>query len=386
MLPVPRPRLLARIERALGRAPIVVLSGPRQCGKTTLARQVATVRSAHFLDLEHPVDARRLENPLTTLEPLRGLVVIDEAQIMPALAPVLRVLVDRQPNPASFLLLGSASPDLIRHTSETLAGRVAFVDMGGFDLEEAGGEAWRSLWLRGGFPRSYLAADEQESYAWREDFVRTFLERDIRRFGVQAPPASLRRLWTMLAHYHGQVGNASEIGRGLGESHSTVRRHIDILSGALMVRQLQPWFENLAKRQVKSPKYYLRDSGLLHTLLDLPTERAVFGHPRLGASWEGFCLENILRRTGDRSAYFWGTYGQAELDLLVLHDGRRHGFEFKFADAPGITRSMRIAMSDLQLDTLWVVYPGTGGSYSLGEGVEVIAVQELEARLTAVWE
>ncbi len=381
---LPRVRLLDGVRTALRRNPIVTLSGPRQCGKTTLARIIASERDATFFDLENPADARRLENPMSALAPLHGLVVIDEAQLRPDIAPILRVLADRQPNPASFLMLGSASPDLIRGTSETLAGRVAFIDMGGFNLDEVDARNWHTLWQRGGFPRSFLAEDAEASFAWRQDFIRTFLERDLRQYGFQIPALTLRRLWTMLAHYHGQVGNASEIGRSLGEAHTTVKRHIDILVGALVVRQLQPWHENLAKRQVKSPKYYIRDSGLLHALLDLSSGDAIDSHPKLGASWEGFCIETILRWTGERNAWFWGSHAHAELDLLVLNGGNRFGFEFKLGDAPGLTRSMHIARQDLRLKRLFVVYPGVGGSYGLDESAEVVAIQDLEAKLGEV--
>jgi uncharacterized protein len=378
MLGLPRSAKLAQVEQALERSPVVALTGPRQCGKTTLARVIAKRREAVFFDLEHPTDARRLENPMTTLQALKGLVVIDEAQMHPGLAPVLRVLADREDNPATFLLLGSASPDLVKGVSESLAGRIAFVDMSGFDLAETGAEAWRVLWNRGGFPRSFLAKDGDASFAWRRDFIRTFLERDLRNLGIQVPAPSLRRLWSMLAHYHGQVGNAAEIGRSLGESNMTVKRHIDILTGALVVRQLQPWHENLGKRQVKTPKIYIRDSGILHALLELHSEAAVDGHPKLGASWEGFCIENILGWLGERNAWFWSTHSQAELDLLVFHRGLRIGFEFKFSDAPGLTRSMHIARADLKLDRLLVIYPGAGGSYPLADWAEVVAIRDLE--------
>jgi len=343
-----------------------------------LARVIAKRREAVFFDLERPTDARRLENPMTTLEPLRGLVVIDEAQLHPGLAPILRVLADREDNPATFLLLGSASPDWVKGTSESLAGRIAFVDMSGFDLEEVGPDSWRGLWHRGGFPKSFLATGDAASFAWRQDFIKTFLERDLRNMGVQVPAATLRRLWSMLAHYHGQIGNAAEIGRALGESNMTAKRHIDILTGALVVRQLQPWHENLGKRQVKTPKIYIRDSGILHALLELPTQAAAEGHPKLGASWEGFCIENILGWLGERNAWFWSTHSNAELDLLVFPRGRRVGFEFKFSDAPDLTRSMHIAREDLKLDRLLIVYPGTGGSYPLSEWAQVVAVQDLE--------
>jgi predicted AAA+ superfamily ATPase len=378
MIGIPRTRILEQVEKALDRSPVVALTGPRQCGKTTLARVVAKRRQAIFFDLEHPTDARRLENPMTTLEALSGLVVIDEAQLHPGLAPVLRVLADREGNHATVLLLGSASPDLVKGASESLAGRIAFVDMSGFDLAEVGGDSWRGLWHRGGFPKSFLAQDAGTSFAWRQDFIKTFLERDLRNMGIQVPAAALRRLWSMLAHCHGQIGNAVEIGQSLGVSNMTVKRHIDILTGALVVRQLQPWHENLGKRQVKTPKCYIRDSGLLHALLELGTESAVEGHPKLGASWEGFCIENILGWLGERNAWFWSTHSGAELDLLVFHQGRRLGFEFKFSDAPGLTRSMHIARQDLKLDRLYVVYPGAGGSYLLADWAEVVAIQDLE--------
>ncbi len=364
---------------ALRRNPVVALIGPRQCGKTTIARDVAGP-SAHVFDLESPVDVARLANAQTVLSPLRGLVVIDEVQFQPSLFPLLRVLADRRPTRTRFLLLGSASPDLIRDSSESLAGRVAFVPMGGFSLREVGLASIRRLWLRGGFPRSFLAPGDDASRRWREDFVQTFLERDIRKFGVEVPPQALRRLWTMLAHYHGQVWNASELSRSLGEAHTTVKRHLDILTGALMVRQLPPWFENLGKRQVKAPKVYLRDSGVLHALLGLPTMAALGSHPKVGASWEGFVIEQILRRTGDRDAYFWATPAGAELDLLVFVRGRRIGFEVKYADAPRLTKSMAIATADLRLDQLFVVYPGET-SYPLRTGVEVLAIRDLDDRL-----
>jgi len=377
-----RPSLERQVRAALRRSPIVSILGPRQCGKSTLAQLVAGPR-AHKFDLESPADAGRLAHPQTALSPLRGLVVIDEVQLQPGLFPLLRVLADRRPSPARFLLLGSASPDLIRHTSESLAGRVAFVPMAGFDIEEAGLPAMRRLWLRGGFPRAFLAASDVASKQWREDFVQTFLERDIRKFGVEVPAQVLRRLWTMLAHDHGRLWNASELARSLGEAHTTVKRHLDILSGAFMIRQLPPWFENLGKRQVKSPKVYLRDSGVLHTLLGLTTFAELEAHPKLGASWEGFVIEQVLRRTGERDAYFWATPSGAELDLLVFVRGRRIGVEVKYADAPRLTKSMAIAREDLKLDLLLVVYPGDI-SYALRAGVDVVALRDLHGRLDAL--
>ncbi|MCS7338513.1 MAG: ATP-binding protein [Verrucomicrobiae bacterium] len=377
---IERPGILARIESAFRSNPVVLLLGPRQCGKTTLARQFASKHNAEYFDLESPTDWARLAQPMITLGPLRGWAVIDEAQLKPELFPVLRVLVDREPLPARFLLLGSASPDLTTAVSESLAGRVALIPMSGFDLSEVGLGALRKLWWRGGFPRSFLARSDQESRQWRADFIQTFLERDLRRFGVQVTPLALRRLWTMLAHYHGQIWNASEIGRSLGEAHTTVKRHLDILCGAFVVRQLPPWFENIAKRQVKSPKVYLRDTGLLHELLGIPSFAALEAHPKLGASWEGFVLEEVLRVTGDRDAYFWNTQGGAELDLLVFVHGQRFGFEFKYADAPTVTKSLTVAREDLQLKRVFIVYPGEK-SYTLNDWAEVVAIGDLRPRL-----
>jgi hypothetical protein len=375
-----RPDLVSRVRKALAANPVVALLGPRQCGKTTLAGMLATGVRAVSFDLENPTDRRRLEQPMTALAPLRGLVVLDEAQLQPAILPVLRVLADRKPLPARFLVLGSASPDLVRDASETLAGRVAFVEMGGFDLEEVGAGHLRRLWLRGGFPRSYLARSEAESFAWREDFIRTFLERDLRRFGVEVAPEAMRRLWMMIAHYHGQVWNASDIGRSLDAAHTTVKRHLDILTHAFVVRQVQPWHENLKKRQVKSPKVYVRDSGILHALLGLPSFPALEGHPRLGASWEGFVIEEVARIVGERNLHFWATQAGAELDLMVQAGGRRFGIEIKYADAPGATRSMRTALADLGLERLWVVHPGTA-AYALDARIDVLSVGALRSAL-----
>ncbi len=377
---IQRLELDATVQRALRRSPVAALIGPRQCGKTTLARQLAAERGAEFIDVESPAGRRRMEQPMAALEALRGLVVLDEAQLCPGMFPVLRVLADREPLPARFLLLGSASPDLVKGVSETLAGRVAFVDMGGFDLGEVGETAQRKLWLRGGFPRSFLAEDDAASFAWREDFIRTFLERDIRMFGINVPPDTLRRLWTMVAHYHGQIWNSSEVGRSLGDAHTTVKRHLDVLTGALMVRQLPPWFENLSKRQVKSPKVYLRDSGLLHALSGLPTRRALEESPRLGASWEGFVVEETVRLAGERHAYFWATQSGAELDVLLFLGGKRYGVEVKYADAPGCTRSMHAALADLKLERLWVVYPGKE-CFSLRDRVEVVSLARLRQEI-----
>ena len=319
---------------------------------------------------------------MTALEGLEDLVIIDEIQRQPELFELLRVLVDRPDSKARFLVLGSASPGLVKGVSESLAGRVGFVDLSGFVLDEVGTEALRTLWHRGGFPRSFLAPGVEASYAWRQDFVRTFLERDIPQLGITVPAETLRRFWTMIAHFHGQVWNAAQFGRSLGSSESTARRYLDILSGAFMVRVLPPWFENLRKRQVKAPKIYLRDSGLLHALLQLETMNAVLGHPKLGASWEGFALEHIISVLGTRDAYFWATHSGAELDLLVLRSGKRFGFELKYSDAPAMTRSMHVASNDLQLDRLWVVYPGSK-SYGLRDKVSVTPLKEVRDAVQA---
>ncbi len=371
-----RTALTRRIRQALRTSPVTALYGPRQGGKTTLARQIARAARAEYFDLEDPVSQRRLAEPMTALEPLRGLIVVDEVQRQPELFRTLRVLADRRPLPARFLVLGSASPELLRQGSETLAGRIAFVEMSGFDLDEAGAAARRKLWWRGGFPRSFLAPTDAASRSWQENFIRTFLERDIRGFGVAVPPVTIRRMWMMLAHYHGQIWNASEISRSLGEAHTTVKRHLDILTSALMVRQLQPWHENLAKRQVKSPKVYLRDTGLLHALLGIPSFRALEGHPKLGASWEGFVVEEIVRLAGERNTYFWATQGGAELDLLVMSRGRRLGVEIKYSDAPGMTKSMEVARQDLDLERMFVVYPGVR-SYDLDGRTMVLPLDRL---------
>jgi len=350
---------MTEVRTALERAPVVALLGARQCGKTTLARALAA-ENGHWFDLESNADRQSLvAAPERTLSALRGLVVLDEAQTMPELMPVLRVLADRPQIPARFLLLGSASPDLIRGTSESLAGRVAFVYLTGFDVMEAGADVVQRLWQRGGFPRSFLATDDLASYAWRQDFIETFLSRDAARFGITLPPEGLRRFWTMLAHLHGGILNVAELGRAVSVDQKTANRYVDVLTGAFLVRRLPPWFENTGKRVVKAPKVYLRDTGLLHALLGLRNGSEVLSHPRFGASWEGFAVEQVIRfLNAERDAYFWATHGGAELDLLINRGGRRYGFEFKYCDAPGTTKSMRVALHDLRLDRLFVVYPG----------------------------
>lgn len=369
---ISRPGPVARVRAAFSVHPIAALTGPRQCGKTTLARRMAAhaPRSAYF-DLEAAVDRRRLTAPEQTLGRLNGLVVIDEVQRLPALFETLRVLVDRPRNRARFLLLGSASPALVKGVSESLAGRVGLVDLAGFEMGEVGSDAWRELWLRGGFPRAYLAPGRAASALWRGNFVRTFLERDIPQLGISIPAETLRRFWTMIAHYHGQVWNAAEFARAIGATQATARRYLDILAGVFMVRVLPPWFVNLKKRQVKAPKIYLRDTGLLHTLLDLTEEDELAGHPKVGASFEGFAIEQVLAALDAGHAHYWATHGGAEIDLLIERRGKRHGFECKLADAPGVTRSMRVALTDLRLDHLWVLYPGAE-TYPLDDRITVL--------------
>ena len=379
---IDRRALRERVQRGLRDSPVVALVGPRQCGKTTLAREIAGSRRGTYFDLEDPVSLQRLAEPKTVLEARGGLIVIDEVQRRPDLFPVLRVLADAARPGRRFLILGSASPDLLRQGSETLAGRIAVIDMAGFDLGEAGTATLGRLWWRGRFPRSFLARSSAASIAWRQDFIRTFLERDMLQLGVRVPPPVLRRLWTMIAHWHGQIWNASEIGRSLGEAHVTVKRHLDALTGALMVRQLQPWFENLGKRQVKAPKVYVRDTGLLHTLLGLPSSAALDAHPKVGASWEGFVIEELIGLAGERNAYYWRTQVGAELDLLLLLRGRRIGVEVKYADAPPMTRSMHVSIESLKLDQLYVIYPGTE-AYALRPGVEVLPLPLVRERLAA---
>lgn len=374
---VNRPELLKQIESALKTSPVTALLGPRQCGKTTLARRIALTRRAEYFDLEKRVDLARLDHPERALEGLKGLVVLDEVQRSPELFPLLRVLADRKPQPCKFLLLGSASPWLLKHTSESLAGRVRFIEMSGFSPWETGWKNLERLWVRGGFPPAYLAATPKDSLAWREDFIQTFLERDIPQLEIRVPPTTLGRFWAMVAHYHGQVWNGSEIGASLGFSHNAARRYLDALTGAFVLRQLPPYFINLGKRLVKSPKVYVRDSGLLHALLNLRGQKELEVHPKLGASWEGFALEQVLKITGERNAFFWATHAGAELDLLVEKAGKRWGFEFKMEEAPGLTKSMRTALQDLELEHLWVIHPGNAG-YSLDKKAEVIPLSGLE--------
>jgi uncharacterized protein len=354
----PRPGVARKVRQALRRTEVVLLTGPRQCGKTTLARTFASPRSPAYFDLEDPVDLARLAEPMTALAGLRGVVVLDEIQRRPDLFPVLRVLADRRPRPARFLVLGSASGPLLQQSSESLAGRVAVLEMSGFHLHDLGSASHDRLWRRGGFPRAYLARTEADSWAWRAQFVRTFLERDLPQLGGPLAPSTLRRFWAMVAHYHGQVWQHAEPARSLGVSEPTIRRYLDLLTDVFMVRQLHPWHANLMKRQVKSPKVYVRDTGLLHHLLGVRTPADLLRHPKAGASWEGFVIETLLAALAPDEAYFWATHQGAELDLLLFQRGRRVGIEIKRADAPVLTRSMQVALSDLELDHLAVIYPG----------------------------
>ena len=359
------------VRSALARSPAVALVGPRQVGKTTLARTLPGGASPNWFDLEDPQVEAQLAAPLVALQGLRGLVVIDEVQHAPDLFKVLRVLIDRPDNPARFLLLGSASPALLRQSSESLAGRIEVIEAAGFTLDETGTEQAAALWWRGGFPRSFTARDDEASRIWRREFIRTTVERDLPQLGMNVAAPALYRFWSMLAHYHGQVWNAAAPARSLGVNESTVRRYLDWLTQAYLVRQLQPWFVNLGKRQVKAPKIYLRDTGLLHELLGINDPAALLRHPKSGASWEGFALDQILRIARPDEAYFWATHAGAELDLLMMKDGRRIGVEFKRADAPQMTASMRIATQDLALDALYVVYPGER-RYGLADRIEAV--------------
>ncbi len=369
-----------RIQKAFLANPVVALLGPRQCGKTTLARDYigsfTKFPSANYFDLEDPVHLDRLEqNPKVVLSMLSGLVVIDEVQRMPNLFPLLRVLVDDPSLSLRFLILGSASRDLIQQSSETLAGRITHLEIAPFSALET--REIQKLWIRGGFPRSYLAQTEETSFDWRKAYISTFLERDIPMLGIQIPPESLRRFWAMLAHCHANVLNSSEIGKSLGITHTTVRRYLDILVGTFMVRQLQPWFENIRKRQVKLPKIFFRDSGLLHTLLGIRDLNALHLHPKLGASWEGMALEQIIRfhNADAEDCYFWGVHNQGELDLMIVQDGKKIGFEFKFAEKTQMTRSMQMAIDELKLDYLTVIVPGDT-EYPLADRIKVIGISK----------
>jgi predicted AAA+ superfamily ATPase len=375
---LPRPDIEQRIRTALGRSRAVVLVGPRQCGKSTLARRFLPADHPNYFDLENPSSRLSLAQPMTALETLQGLVVIDEVQHAPELFRVLRVLIDRDNRPGQYLLLGSASPALLRQTSETLLGRVEVIEIAGFDLREVGVRDASRLWLRGGFPPAYTAANDEDAGVWCSNAMARFVQADLPQFGVNVAAPAMLRFWAMLAHVHGQVWNAADPARSLGVSEPTVRRYLDWLTQGFMVRQLLPWYENLGKRQVKSPKIYFRDSGMLHSLLGIHDTGTLLRHPRSGASWEGFALEQVLRLTRPDDAYFWATHQGAELDLLMLKYSKRIGVEFKRVDAPHLTPSMRIAANDLKLDALYVVYPGDR-RYRLAEAVEAVPLVEFVA-------
>ena len=377
---VARARMTERLTHLLTRFPVVGLIGARQVGKTTLARQIAATSNGPVtvFDLEHPGDVARLAEPMLALEGLTGLVVIDEVQRRPDLFPALRVLADRPAVPCRFLVLGSASPALLRQSSESLAGRIAYLQVAGFLLDEVGTGHANALWLRGGFPRSFLAPSVAASFEWRQEFVRTFLERDLPQLGVTVGAPTLRRFWTMLAHNHGQVWRSAELARSFGVADTTVRRYLDLLTGALIVRQLQPWYENVGKRQVKRPKVYIGDSGLLHTLLNLRGQEDVESHPVLGASWEGYAIEQLIGhlRANPEECYFWATHSGAELDLLIVRGRRRRGFEMKRTVAPRVTRSMLSALQVLRLDSLDVIHAGQA-TFPLAERIRAVSMSGL---------
>jgi predicted AAA+ superfamily ATPase len=377
---IPRDRHTQRIRQLLDHHPAVAILGARQVGKTTLAREILSHAETPgtLLDLEDPDDVARLEEPMLALRDLKGLVVIDEVQRRPDLFAVLRVLIDRPAAPARFLILGSASRDLIRQSSETLAGRIIYHELDGFAIDEIGASRAETLWVRGGFPRSFLAPSEAASSDWRRAFIQTFLERDIPQLGIRVPGPTLHRFWRMLAHYHGQVWNGAELSRAFGVAATTVRRYLDLLSGTLVVRQLAPWHENVGKRQVKSPKVYIADTGLLHTLLGIGSRDDLDGHPKVGASWEGFVLREVITRLGAREdeCFFWATYGGAELDLLVVRGRQRLGFEIKRTTAPATTRSIHAARETLALQKVFVVHAGEA-SFPLSEGCQALAFARL---------
>lgn len=373
---VKRERLKRHIQEALKRSRAVALLGPRQCGKTTIAREFVDVSSSNYFDLEDPESLARLAEPKTALSKLKGVVVIDEVQRRPDLFPILRVLSDRKPLPARFLILGSASPDLLKQSSETLAGRLETVMMQGFSLDEAGLRNSSRLWLRGGLPLSFLAKNDRDSFIWRKSFIQMFLDRDLRQHGIDIPAVSLHRFWTMLAHSHAQIWNSAPPASSLGVTAPTVRRYLDIFTGVFMVRQLQPLHANIKKRQVKSPKVYIRDTGILHALLGMRTESDLIKYPRCGASWEGFVIEEAIRIIGPDEVYFWATHNGAEIDLVFFKGGHMYGVECKRADAPSMTPSIRIALDNLKLRRIVVIYPGKH-RYSLHKKVEVIPLEAL---------
>ncbi len=379
---IPRLEHTSRIEQLLSEFPVVGLLGARQVGKSTLGRQLAAVASATWFDLERPRDLARLDEAELVLEQIEGLVVIDEVQIRPELFPLLRHLVDRPDRDHRYLVLGSAAPELLRQGSETLAGRIVYHVLDGFELGETGFEMWRQRWLRGGFPRSYVARTDAASLRWRRAFIETFLTRDLPALGHGTPAATMRRFWTMLAHWHGQTWNGAEFARAFGMSQPSVRGYLDTLAGTYLVRVVQPWFENLGKRQVRAPRVYIHDSGLLHALLGVTGNEALEGHPKIGASWEGFAFGAVARRLGARpeECFTWSTHQGAELDLLVVRGEERRGFEFKRTGTPRRTRSMAIAKRDLRLSQIDVIWPGAG-CWPMGEGIRAVGIADLETAI-----
>lgn len=378
---IPRTKALKELNHKLKGFPIVAILGPRQCGKTTLANQFAASKpnkKVHFFDLEDPRDLARLENPALALEPLSGVIVIDEVQHMTELFPVLRVLADTKKD-AKFLILGSASPRLMKRGSETLAGRVAFLELGGFSLNILKTQDMRKLWTRGGFPRSFLARSEAASFEWRENFVRTYLERDIPNLGIQIPTKTLKRFWLMLSHYHGQLLNASELGKSFGAADTTIQRYLDILSSTYLIRQLQPWFYNTKKRLIKRPKIFFRDSGIFHNLIGIANLDQLYIHPKLGASWEGFALEQVIQHfsLNEDEVFFWGVHTGANLDLLFRKKGKFWGVEVKYNEAPTRTKSMISAIDELSLEHLWVIYPGKE-TYKLDKKITAVGIHNLK--------
>lgn len=373
---IKRLNLSRQIQQALKRSRVVSLIGPRQCGKTTMARELVSADSPNYFDLEDPQSLARLDEPMTALKPLRGVVVIDEVQRRPDLFPILRVLVDRRPITARFLILGSTSSDFLRQSAESLAGRIETIEMRGFCLEDIGWKNQMRHWFRGGFPLSFLARTEKDSEIWRKQFIQTFLERDLVQWGINIPALTLLRFWTMLAHYHGQTWNAAEPARSLGVTEPTVRRYLDILSGVFMTHQLFSWHANLKKRQVKAPKVYIRDTGLLHHLLGIRSEKELLMHPKCGASWEGYVIEETLHTLRVDEAYYWATHNGVEIDLVVIKDGRMFGVECKRLDAPRLTPSMKIALQDLRLERILVIYPGTQ-RYKIADRIEAVPFKEV---------
>ena len=371
-----------QLRAALASAPVVLLTGARQAGKSTLARRIVQPLPQDFYDLEDPRDLARLAEPTLALSHSPATIVIDEAQLKPELFPILRVLVDEDRRPGRFLILGSASPDLLGLSSESLAGRVSFVELGGFSLSDIGAHNMDTLWLRGGLPESFLAVSNAASNRWRSDYIATFLQRDLAALGFGMPAATMRRFWSMLAHYHGQTWNGADLARSIDVSETTVRRYVDALTDALMVRQLTPWFANVAKRQVKSPRVFIRDSGLLHSLLGIGTQLELDRHPKVGASWEGLIVEHLATRSDVRDASFWSTHNGAELDLRIEVGTEVIGVEVKRTDTPSTTKSMRASIETLELDHLYVVHGGSH-RFPLADGITAVPARAVLLASTA---